>query len=172
MLVVAYALAGTVDIDFEKQPLGQNASGKDVYLRDIWPTRDTIVATTQKHVKPEYFREVYSKIAGGTERWNALNVSQDIQYGWKESSTYISNPPFFQNISSIPPQLSSIKDAYCLLNLGDFVTTDHISPAGNIAKNSPAARYLQEKGVKPHDFNTYGARRGKVNFYDIFLYCI
>ena len=161
-LVVAYALAGTVDIDFEKEPLGTGKDGKPVFLKDIWPDRDLVQKTTEKYVKPEFFREVYGKIAQGTTRWNALKVPETKEYQWKASSTYIHEPPFFQNISKVLPKLSAIKDAFVLASFGDSITTDHISPAGNIAKTSPAARYLLSKGVQFKDFNTYGARRGIV----------
>ena len=106
------------------------------------------------------FKEVYEKIAKGTERWNNLKTEKSLQYNWKESSTYIHNPPFFQNTELALPKIPNIKNAYALCSFGDSITTDHISPAGSIAKNSPAARYLREKGVKDSDFNTYGARRG------------
>ena len=106
------------------------------------------------------FRKNYEKIAQGTERWNNLKVEATEQYQWKESSTYIHKPPYFDGISKVPSAIPSIKGAYCLANFGDFITTDHISPAGNIAKKSPAARYLEERGVKPEDFNSYGSRRG------------
>lgn len=106
------------------------------------------------------FNEVYSKISQGTDRWNALDVAQTTTYQWEEESTYVHNPPFFQGLSLDKPVINDIEGAYCLLNLGDSITTDHISPAGKISLDSPAARYLQERGVKPRDFNTYGARRG------------
>jgi len=106
------------------------------------------------------YREVYTKIAQGTDRWNSLEAGEGNLYGWKEESTYIHNPPFFNGLSSEVPHLQDIKDAFCLLKLGDSITTDHISPAGNISRNSPAARYLQARGVGPKDFNSYGSRRG------------
>lgn len=159
-LCVAYALAGTVDIDFEKEPIGKDKSGKPVFLRDIWPSNEQVLEIVNKVLTPEMFKEVYSKISKGTPRWNSLKVNTDKTYKWKEESTYIHNPPFFQGLSKDKPTIKDIKEAYCLLNLGDSITTDHISPAGNIAKNSPAARYLNERGVQPIDFNTYGARRG------------
>jgi aconitate hydratase len=159
-LVVAYALAGRVDIDFETEPIGKDTEGNDVFLRDIWPSREEVSQVSSECVKPEMFREIYNKIAKGTERWNNLEAPAGKLFEWSDDSTYIHNPPFFQSMELDPPKISSIKDAYCLLNVGDSITTDHISPAGNISKNSPAARYLQEKGVEPKDFNTYGARRG------------
>ena len=159
-LVVAYALAGRIDIDFEKEPIGKGKDGQPVFLKDIWPSNEDVNAVVSKVVTPEMFKEVYSKISKGTPRWNEMQVGKDKNYKWKEESTYIHNPPFFQGLTKTKPTISNIKDAYCLLNLGDSITTDHISPAGNIAKSSPAARYLTERGVQPVDFNTYGARRG------------
>jgi aconitate hydratase len=159
-LCVAYAIAGTTDIDFENEPIGKDKSGKPVFLRDIWPSSEQINALVNKVLTPEMYKEVYGKIAKGTPRWNSLKVNPDKTYAWKEESTYIHNPPFFQGLGKDKPTIKDIEGAYCLLNLGDSITTDHISPAGNIAKNSPAARYLTERGVKPIDYNTYGARRG------------
>ena len=159
-LVVAYALAGTVNIDFETEPVGNDQSGNPVYLKDIWPSREEVLNITKECLKPEMFKEVYNKIAQGTERWNSLKAPETKQYIWKESSTYIHDPPFFKNTELVPKEIANLKDAYCLLNVGDSITTDHISPAGNISKNSPAARYLISRGVVQKDFNTYGARRG------------
>ena len=159
-LVVAYALAGRADIDFETEPIGKGSNGKEVFLRDIWPSNDQINAIVGEVLTPQMYKEVYSKISKGTPRWNEMKVSQDKTYSWKQESTYIHNPPFFQHLGKDKPVIHDIKDAYCLLNLGDSITTDHISPAGKIASKSPAARYLSERGVKPVDFNTYGARRG------------
>jgi len=160
-LVVAYALAGTVDIDFEKEPIGiSSKTGKPVFLREIWPSRKEIHDTIQKHVLPGMFHEVYQHIKEGNERWNNLKVPAGTLYPWDEKSTYIHNPPFFTTMGLEPPGISNVKDAYCLLNLGDSITTDHISPAGSISRKSPAGRYLESRGVAPQDFNTYGARRG------------
>ncbi|EGR29895.1 hypothetical protein IMG5_146680 [Ichthyophthirius multifiliis] len=159
-LVVAYALAGRVDIDFETEPIGKDKQGKNVFLRDIWPNRETTQNIVNSSLKTEMFKEVYNKISQGTPRWNALKASDSKVYDWKEQSTYIHNPPFFAQTELNPKPVQNIKNAYCLLNLGDSITTDHISPAGNIAKNSPAARYLNERGIQQKDFNTYGARRG------------
>lgn len=160
-LVVAYALAGTVDIDFEKEPIGVSSkTNQPVFLRDIWPTRDEVSATVQKFVLPGMFREVYSNIKQGNERWNALKTPEGTLYPWDASSTYINNPPFFQTMGLEAPGIKEVKDAYCLLNLGDSITTDHISPAGSISRKSPAGRLLESRGVAPQDFNTYGARRG------------
>nr|AOE43272.1 aconitate [Rostrostelium ellipticum] len=160
-LVVAYALAGTVNIDFDKEPIGTSeTTGKPVFLRDIWPSSALIQDTIAKSVLPEMYKKIYSNVTGGNPRWNALEVPQTALYPWDESSTYIHNPPFFQSMQLAPPKRSDIRNAYCLLNLGDSITTDHISPAGNISRKSPAAKYLEERGVAPKDFNTYGARRG------------
>jgi aconitate hydratase len=159
-LVVAYALAGTVNIDFETEPIGQDSNGNDVYLREIWPSRDDVQKVTQSVLKPEMFNQIYSKIALGTERWNSLQASEGQLYQWDEKSTYIHDPPFFKSMTKELPPVKSITDAYCLALFGDSITTDHISPAGNIAKTSPAAKYLISKGVEPKDFNSYGARRG------------
>jgi len=159
-LCVAYALAGTVNIDFEKEPIGHAADGKAVFLRDIWPSRAEIQAYTAKHVQPAMFKEAYAKIATGTSRWNSLTPPPGSFYSWDSASTYIKCPPFFEHVAKELPAYKPIKDAYALLNMGDSITTDHISPAGSIARNSPAARFLASKGVTAVDFNSYGARRG------------
>lgn len=158
-LVVAYAIAGRVDIDFETEPITTDGNGKPVFLKDIWPTRGEINKVVAESVTPEMFKDVYSKISKGTDRWNALKVTPSLQYGWKPS-TYINNPPFFNTTKNELPKINNIKDAHVLCSFGDSITTDHISPAGSIAKSSPAARYLKEKGTEQADFNTYGARRG------------
>lgn len=159
-LVIAYALVGTVRIDFEKEPLGVNANGKHIFLRDIWPTREELQAVERQHVIPAMFKEVYAKIEKGNENWDSLNAPSDELYPWDTKSTYIKSPPFFDNLTMDLPPPKSIIDAYVLLNLGDSVTTDHISPAGNIARNSPAARYLTSRSLTPREFNSYGSRRG------------
>jgi len=158
-LCVAYALAGTIDIDFEKDPIGKDKTGKDVYLRDIWPSRQDILKVVHKCVKAEMFRNNYATITRGNEDWQGLDAPKGKLYEWSDS-TYIHNPPFFSDLKPEPSPVNDINEAYCLLNLGDSITTDHISPAGKISKNSPAARYLKEKGVHEKDFNTYGSRRG------------
>ncbi|KAL5469428.1 hypothetical protein EMCRGX_G030682 [Ephydatia muelleri] len=159
-LCIAYAIAGTVDIDFEKEPLGMDPSGQPVFLRDIWPSREELQEVERKHVLPAMFKEVYAKITQGNNSWNELQAPMSQLYPWSESSTYIKSPPFFDNMSREPSGYPSIRNAAVLLNLGDSVTTDHISPAGSISRNSPAARYLAQRGVTPHEFNSYGARRG------------
>ncbi|XP_029464445.1 cytoplasmic aconitate hydratase [Rhinatrema bivittatum] len=159
-LVIAYAIAGTIRIDFEKEPLGRNSEGKPVFLKDVWPTRDEIQAVERQFVIPEMFKEVYEKIEKVNESWNSLNAPSDQLYSWNPKSTYIKSPPFFDKLTMELQPPKSIVDAYVLLNLGDSVTTDHISPAGNIARNSPAARYLTNRGLTPREFNSYGSRRG------------
>ncbi|XP_010611189.1 cytoplasmic aconitate hydratase [Fukomys damarensis] len=159
-LVIAYAIAGTIRIDFEKEPLGVNAKGQQIFLKDIWPSRDEIQAVEQHYVIPGMFKEVYEKIETVNESWNALAAPSDKLYLWNPKSTYIKSPPFFENLTLDLQPPKSIVDAYVLLNLGDSVTTDHISPAGNIARNSPAARYLTNRGLTPREFNSYGSRRG------------
>ncbi|KAK3598618.1 hypothetical protein CHS0354_019877 [Potamilus streckersoni] len=159
-LVVAYAIAGQINIDFEIEPLGFNKDGNPVYLRDIWPTREEIQIVEKDFVIPAMFNEVYSKIQKGNTSWNSLEVTEGNLYTWDPKSTYIKKPPFFEGMTSDLPRIEGITDAYVLLNLGDSVTTDHISPAGSIARNSPAARYLASRGLTPREFNSYGARRG------------
>jgi aconitate hydratase len=160
--VVAYALAGTVNFDFEKEPIGNGKDGKPVYLKDIWPARDEVSRIVQQSVKPEYFKQVYDRISKGTDKWNALKVSESKTYSWKSSSTYIHEPPFFSGLSKTAAKPKKIENAYVLASFGDSITTDHISPAGKIAKNSPAGRYLISKSVQEGDFNTYGSRRGSL----------
>lgn len=159
-LVVAYALAGTVDFDFEKQPLGKDKNGKDVFLKEIWPSRDEIEKVTGKSITSDMFKSTYSNILKGSTMWQGLEAPTGNLYKWDESSTYIHNPPFFQSTSAEIKAIPSISSAHCLLNVGDSITTDHISPAGKISKTSPAARYLISKGVAEKDFNSYGSRRG------------
>ncbi|XP_029522796.1 cytoplasmic aconitate hydratase [Oncorhynchus nerka] len=159
-LVIAYAIAGTVRIDFDTEPIALNNKGKEVFLRDIWPTREEIQAVERQFVIPAMFKEVYEKIEKVNERWNALNAPSDKLYTWDPKSTYIKSPPFFDGLTKELQTPKSITNAYVLLNFGDSVTTDHISPAGNIARTSPAARYLTSRGLNPRDFNSYGSRRG------------
>merc|ERR1719341_2158889 len=204
LFVIAYAIAGRVDIDFETEPLATLDNGKEVFLRDIWPTRDEIQAVETKYVIPAMFqcahtildqyhsnrdpwpsyqpvparvqgqggagaaqgepdsphREVYAKITTGNPNWNKLSAPSSILYPWDTSSTYIKHPPFFQGMTPDLPAKRPIRAAQALLNLGDSVTTDHISPAGSIPRNSPAARYLASRGLSPRDFNSFGSRRG------------
>ncbi|CAN1232469.1 Aconitate hydratase, cytoplasmic [Linum perenne] len=146
-LVVAYALAGTVDIDFDKEPIGKGKDGKDVYFRDIWPTTEEVAEAVQSSVLPEMFKSTYEAITKGNPMWNDLSVPTATSYSWDQNSTYIHEPPYFKNMTLDPPGARKVKDAYCLLNFGDSITTDHISPAGSIHKDSPAAKFLLEKGV-------------------------
>merc|ERR1712137_1195149 len=159
-LVVAYALAGTTLINFDEQPLGVDSDGNDVFLKEIWPSSEEIAETIQKNVLREFFTEVYKSVTEGTDGWNSLNAPDDALYPWDEESTYIHHPPFFQTMEKEVEPITTVTNARCLLNLGDSITTDHISPAGSISIRSPAARYLQERGVERKDFNSYGSRRG------------
>ncbi|CAN9509785.1 unnamed protein product [Ophioblennius macclurei] len=159
-LVIAYAIAGTVRIDFQEEPIAVNSEGREIFLRDIWPSREEIQAVERAFVIPSMFKEVYEKIEKVNERWNSLVTSSDKLYTWDPQSTYIKSPPFFDGLTMELQPPRSISDASVLLNFGDSVTTDHISPAGNIARNSPAARYLTEHGLTPRDYNSYGSRRG------------
>jgi aconitate hydratase len=159
-LVVAYALAGNVNIDFETEPIGKGKDGKDVFLRDIWPSREETASIINEVIKPKMFKEVYDRISKGTEKWNSLEVKESPLFSWDNSSTYIKKPPFFDVINNKSGKISPITNARVLLSFGDSITTDHISPAGNIAKTSAAAKYLMDRHVEPKDFNQYGTRRG------------
>ncbi|MEY2725220.1 MAG: Aconitate hydratase precursor, partial [Planctomycetota bacterium] len=159
-LVVAYAIAGTVDIDLVNQPIGQDQQGRDVYLKDIWPSQKEIADTVAASMTPEMFTQQYGKAAQGPPEWQSIAGSDGDIYQWDESSTYVQEPPFFVDMPAEPLPITSIEDARCLVSVGDSTTTDHISPAGSIKASSPAGRYLQAQGVKPEDFNQYGARRG------------
>ena len=160
VLVVAFALAGQVDIDLDREPLGTGKDGKPVYLRDIWPSPKEIADAMAASLKPALFQERYASVFEGDEVWRALPVPEGSRYAWDPASTYVQEPPFFQNLPADPPPLQDIRGARVLAVLGDSVTTDHISPAGSIPKNGPAARYLREHGVEQTDWNTFGARRG------------
>jgi aconitate hydratase len=159
-LVVAYALAGTMDLDLAIDPIGHDPNGVPIYLHDIWPTQEEVLEAIRTGVDPAMFREEYSVVFAGDERWQALEVPRGDIYDWRSDSTYVQEPPFFQAVDSEAVAPGDILGARVLALLGDSVTTDHISPAGSIAKESPAGRYLIEQGVKPHEFNSYGARRG------------
>jgi aconitate hydratase len=159
-LVVAYALAGTTDIDLNSEPLGQGKDGKDVYLKDIWPTAEEVQQTVEACVLPEMFRREYDNVWEKNPKWNAIATSEGQIYEWDADSTYIQEPPFLVDLPAEPEAIRPIHGARALLALGDSITTDHISPAGSIAKDSPAGRYLQEHGVEPREFNSYGSRRG------------
>ncbi len=160
MLVVAFALVGRVDVDLEKEPLGTGKDGRPVFLRDIWPTPAEVVDAMAKSLKPELFERRYASVFEGDDTWRALEVPDGSRYAWDPRSTYVQEPPFFQNLPPEPPPLRDVTDARVLAVLGDSVTTDHISPAGSIPKNGPAARYLREHGVEQVDWNTFGSRRG------------
>ncbi|MCM3877680.1 MAG: aconitate hydratase AcnA, partial [Thermoanaerobaculia bacterium] len=159
-LVVAYALAGEMDRDLTNEPLGTDRSGAPVFLKDIWPTPEEVQEAIGTAVNPAQFRKAYGEVFDGDRSWQGLKIPKGRTYVWEESSTYVRKPPFFANIPREPAPLKEVSGARCLVMLGDSVTTDHISPAGNIAKNSPAAKYLVAHGVSPADFNSYGARRG------------
>jgi aconitate hydratase len=159
-LVVAYALAGTVDIDLTKDPIGSDPNGHPVYLADIWPTRDEIQAAVAANVESKMFQQEYARVFEGDDRWRMLPVPTGDLYQWDPESTYVQEPPYFVDMAPTPGPLNDIEGARVLIMVGDSVTTDHISPAGSIAKNSPAAQYLVSNDVDPRDFNSYGSRRG------------
>src|SRR6202045_2627443 len=159
-LVVAYALAGSLDIDITTEPLGQGKDGKPVYLKDIWPSAQDVAAAVAASVDSAMFKKGYANVFAGDANWNDIKTPAGKIYSWDGKSTYVKNPPYFDGITMTPAPLADIKGAPALAVLGDSVTTDHISPAGNISKSSPAAKYLLAQGVQPADFNSYGARRG------------
>ncbi|MGH9470960.1 MAG: aconitate hydratase AcnA [Terriglobia bacterium] len=159
-LVVAYALAGTVDTDLTREPLGKGKGGQPVYLKDIWPSSQEVSETVARAVLPEMFRRTYENVWSGNPAWNAVAVSGGALYPWREDSTYIQEPPFFTGLSREPLPIEDIRGARLLALLGDSVTTDHISPAGDIPERGPAGRYLIERGVTKKDFNSFGSRRG------------
>jgi aconitate hydratase len=159
-LVVAFALAGRIDVDLRKDAIGRDKSGKPVYLADVWPTRSEVEDAISKSITADMFRRSYGEVYHGDERWRALAVPQGETYAWETDSTYIRQAPYFDGMSVKPGVVQDITNARCLAVLGDSVTTDHISPAGSIKKESPAGKYLIDHGVKPADFNSYGSRRG------------
>src|SRR5207247_2188954 len=159
-LVVAFTLAGRVDIDLSREPIGKNKHGKETFLRDLWPSLREIRDTMQSALKPETFRKLYRDFADQNPKWNEIPSSTGDVYEWDVESDYIAEPPFFKNFSMTPGVVSEIKGARPLGIFGDSVTTDHISPAGAIKPNSPAGKYLVSRGVQPSDFNSYGSRRG------------
>ncbi len=158
-LVVAYALSGNMNIDLTKEPLGEDKQGNPVYLKDIWPDSKAIADAVEK-VKTQMFHKEYSAVFDGDETWQSLKIQDTPVYAWQPDSTYIRHPPFFEGMTKTPEAIKDIHQASILAILGDSVTTDHISPAGNIKADSPAGRYLREHGVEPKDFNSYGSRRG------------
>jgi len=159
-LVVAYALAGNLEVDLTTEPLGSDKNGKPVYLKDIWPSAAEVAEAVAASVDSAMFTKGYADVFKGDEHWRAIKTPEGKIYAWDGKSTYVKNPPYFEGMTMTPAAVGDIKGARALAVLGDSVTTDHISPAGNISKSSPAAKYLMEQGVKPADFNSYGARRG------------
>jgi aconitate hydratase len=159
-LVVAYALAGRVDIDLVTEPLGNGRDGEPVFLKDIWPTQAEIQSTVERHVRADMFEREYSKVFEGDSMWRGVKTPSGDTFAWDPASTYVKFPPYFEAMRDPSAPLEDIHGARLLAMLGDSITTDHISPAGNIAKDSPAARFLMERGVQPRDFNSYGSRRG------------
>lgn len=159
-LVVAYAIAGRIDIDLTKEPLAYDPNGEPVYLRDIWPTQEELKRAVEDALDPELFKKKYGDVFKGDERWESLRAPSGDLYSWDPSSTYIKRPPFFERMGLEPPKLRDLRGARVLALFGDRITTDHISPAGSIPMDSPAGKYLIEQGVEPVDFNTFGSRRG------------
>ena len=159
-LVVAYALAGNMNFDMYKSPLGKDKNGKDVFLKDIWPSNKEIEDLILKSINAEMFKKRYENVSSGPKEWQKINIPASEIYSWDDNSTYVKKPPFFENLTEKPEGFKSIKDARPLLILGDMVTTDHISPAGNIQKNSPTGDYFMKNQILQKDFNSYGSRRG------------
>jgi len=159
-LVVAYALAGTVDIDLNNEPLGMDKNNQPVYLKDLWPSQKEVSDAVATSVKAGMFKDKYSDVFSGSDMWKEIKVKEGDLFEWDENSTYIQHPPFFQSLTLDTPSIQEIKNARALGVFRDSITTDHISPAGNIAADSPAGKFLQERGVQPKDFNSYGSRRG------------
>jgi aconitate hydratase len=159
-LVVAYAIAGTMDVDLYDEPLGEDDKGQPVYMKDIWPDSAEVARTIEEAVQSDMFRKSYAEVFDGDERWNSLDVPTGDAFEWDSESTYVRQPPFFSDLSREPEPVTDIEGARVLAVLGDSVTTDHISPAGSIKRDGPAGEYLQEHGVEPKDFNSYGSRRG------------
>ena len=159
-LVVAYALAGTVDIDLVNEPLGTDKNNQPVYLKDLWPSQQEVSEAIEAHVRAEMFKSKYADVFSGSDMWKEIKVKEGDLFEWNDDSTYIHHPPYFQTLTLDVPSIQPIQDARVLGLFGDSITTDHISPAGNIAADSPAGKFLQERGVQPKDFNQYGTRRG------------
>ncbi len=159
-LVVAYALAGSVNIDLESEPIGKGSDGSDVYLRDIWPSNEEVAEFIDKNVTPELFKSRYADVFKGDENWAKIQSNPSMTYGWEGGSTYVQNPPYFDDIKPTPPPIQDIEGARILALFGDKITTDHISPAGTIKFESPAGSYLVDRQVRPQEFNQYGTRRG------------
>jgi aconitate hydratase len=159
-LVVAYALAGTVNIDLKNEPLGYGPDGKAVYLRDIWPMNQEVAQVVAQNLSTDMFIDKYQSVFTGNETWNAIRSSDSELYPWEKTSTYIQEPPFFLDLVHEKPEIKGFRGARLLALLGDSITTDHISPAGSIPADSPAGKYLIANGVQPREFNSYGSRRG------------
>ena len=159
-LVVAYALAGTVDIDLQNESIGKDKDGNDVFFKDIWPTSAEINAVVKQTVTPELFRTEYANVFGDNDLWNKIQTSNEPLYSFDDTSTYIQNPPFFEGLKPDPEEVKPLNGLRVVGKFGDSVTTDHISPAGAIGKDTPAGKYLRENGVEVRDFNSYGSRRG------------
>jgi aconitase A len=159
-LVVAYALAGRMDIDLDKEPLGHDPEGNPVFLRDVWPSQQEVQQVVEKSIRSEMFRKEYGEVFEGDERWQHMAVPEGDQFAWDPASTYVKHPPYFVDMTAEPSPVKEVRGARVLALLGDSITTDHISPAGSIKPQSPAGRYLQEHGVAIYDFNSYGSRRG------------
>ncbi len=159
-LVVAYALAGTVNIDLSQEALGKGVNGEDVFLKDIWPSQAEVNEAMGKALSPEMFRSQYGNTYTANETWNAIKGAESALYSWDETSTYVQEPPFFEDLTLETQPIKPINDMRCLVKVGDSVTTDHISPAGSFTKDTPAGKYLQDNGVEVKDFNSYGSRRG------------
>ena len=159
-LVVAYALAGTMDIDLVNEPIGHDSEGSPVMLADLWPSLDEVSETIRASLTSDMFRSRYSAVFDGDEYWREVEVEAGETYSWQDASTYVKNPPFFETITMTPTPVTDVTDARVLVMVGDSVTTDHISPAGSIGPTTPAGQYLVDHGVERRDFNSYGARRG------------
>ena len=159
-LVVAYALAGTLDIDLTSEPIGQDGDGKDVFLKDVWPTQEEIAELVQKTVTRDAFQSRYADVFMGDEKWRGVETTDSLTYDWPATSTYVQNPPYFRDMSPEPGTISNVEGARVLALLGDMVTTDHISPAGSFRDTTPAGMYLTDRQVAPREFNSYGSRRG------------
>jgi aconitate hydratase len=159
-LVVAYALAGTMDIDLSSEPLGQDKNGQDVFLKDIWPSSQEVAELVERTVTREAFQSKYADVFKGDEKWQGVDTTQSQTYDWPANSTYVQNPPYFQGMSPEPGVITNIENAKVLAILGDMITTDHISPAGSFKDTTPAGQYLIERQVPVREFNSYGSRRG------------
>src|SRR5439155_1419705 len=159
-LVVAYGLAGRMDIEWDDEPIGEDRDGNDVYLRDLWPSAREVSDTIASSVRAEQFASTYADVFTGDETWRALPVPEGDLFAWEPRSTYVRHPPYFEGMANEPKPVTDVEGANVLVWLGDSVTTDHISPAGSIKPESPAGAYLVEHGVERKDFNSYGARRG------------